>query len=266
VAVLALTLILAPAFVVAASLVARRFGPRVGGLVGGLPVVCGPILLVLAIVHDDAFAARAASASLLGLVSLSAFVLTYGALARRAPWPPALAASWAAFLALTALFALLTAAVHVPPTAGLAAAFASFLAVRAVLPHATREAGATAPAAPPSWDLPVRALCAAATVLTITAASSGLGPRVSGLLAPAPVITAVLAAFTQAQAGADATLRLLRGMLTGFFSFALFCWTVAVLLPHAATGVAFAVAAAVAVLTQVAIAGGGSIRSRPYAH
>ena len=50
--VLALKLILAPAFVVGASLTARRFGPRIGGLVGGLPVVGGPILLVLAIVHD----------------------------------------------------------------------------------------------------------------------------------------------------------------------------------------------------------------------
>ncbi|HWI72510.1 MAG TPA: hypothetical protein VNT55_11175 [Baekduia sp.] len=49
-----------------------------------------------------------------------------------------------------------------------------------------------------------------------------------------------------------------------FFSFVLFCWTVAVLLPHAAASVAFAVAVVDAVLTQVAIAGGESIGSRPY--
>jgi hypothetical protein len=263
VSVLALKLVLAPAFVVGASLIGRRFGARAGGVVGGLPVVGGPILLVLAIVHDDAFAARAATASLLGLVSLSAFVVAYGGVALRASWPAALLAAWSAFLGLTVVFALLTAAVHVPPTVGLVLACAAFLAARAVLPHAS-DASAPVPPAPPPWDLPVRAVCAAAMVLAITAVSSGLGPRVSGLLAPAPIITSVLAAFTQAQAGPETVLRLLRGMLTGFFSFALFCWTIAILLPHAALGVTFAAAALVAVLTQAAIAGGESIGSRPY--
>ena len=109
----------------------------------------------------------------------------------------------------------------------------------------------------------MRAACAAAMVLSITAASAGLGPRLSGLLAPAPIITTVLAAFTHAQLGSDATLRLLRGMLTGFFAFALFCWTVALALPHTSIAAAFALAAAVAALTQAAILGGEVVGSRP---
>ena len=100
-------------------------------------------------------------------------------------------------------------------------------------------------------------------VLAVTGVSSGLGARVSGLLAPAPIITSILAAFAQAQAGPGTAVLLLRGMVTGFFSFAAFCWTVAVLLPHAAIGVAFAVGAVVSVLTQLAIRGGESLRSRP---
>ena len=139
------------------------------------------------------------------------------------------------------------------------------MAARAVVPRpAAPSADAAAPAAPPAWDLPVRAACAAAMVLAISAASAGLGPRVSGLLAPAPGFTSILAAFTHAQLGPEATLRLLRGMLTGFFSFALFCWTIAVALPAAALGAAFALGAVVAVLTQVAIAGGEAVGSRPY--
>jgi hypothetical protein len=67
-------------------------------------------------------------------------------------------------------------------------------------------------------------------VLTLSAASSGLGAHISGLLAPAPIITTILAAFTQAQLGPDATLRLLRGMTTGFFTFATFCWILAIAL------------------------------------
>ena len=101
-------------------------------------------------------------------------------------------------------------------------------------------------------------------VVAITGLSSGLGARVSGLLAPAPIITSILAAFAHAQVGPRVAVALLRGMLTGFFSFAAFCWTVAVLLDHVAVGVAFGVAAMVAVLTQPAIARGRSIGSRPY--
>jgi hypothetical protein len=258
VAVLALKLILAPVFVVGASLTARRFGPRIGGLVGGLPVVAGPILLVLAIVHDRDFAARTATTSLLGLMSLATFVVVYGSAARRLRWPGALALAWLAFLAMTAL----ASAFHLTATVALAVAFAGFVLGRAVLPS---PATGPSPAAiaPPSWDLPVRAACAAAMVLAITAASAGLGPRLSGLLAPAPIITTVLAAFTHAQLGPDATLRLLRGMLTGFFAFALFCWTVALALPHTSILAAFGLATAVAVLTQAAILGGEVVGSRP---
>jgi hypothetical protein len=258
VAVLALKLILAPAFVVGASLTARRFGPRIGGLVGGLPVVAGPILLVLAIVHDRDFAARSATTSLLGLVSLATFVVVYGFAALRLRWPGALALAWLAFLVMTAL----ASAFHIAATPALALAFASFVLARAVLP-APAGPPTTAAITPPSWDLPVRAACAAAMVLAITAASAGLGPRLSGLLAPSPIITTVLAAFTHAQLGSDATLRLLRGMLTGFFAFALFSWTVALALPQTSIAIAFLLATAVAALTQAAILGGEVVGSRP---
>ena len=95
VAVLALKLILAPAFVVGASLIARRFGPRIGGLVGGLPVVAGPILLVLAIVHDRAFAARSATVGGSPRWRLRVLGARRARLARRS-WPYALASAFRA--------------------------------------------------------------------------------------------------------------------------------------------------------------------------
>ena len=60
-ALLAVKVLLAPGFVVGASLAARRFGSRVGGVVGGLPVVAGPILLVYALEDGRVFAAGAAA-------------------------------------------------------------------------------------------------------------------------------------------------------------------------------------------------------------
>lgn len=227
--VLALKLLMAPAFVVGASVTARRFGPLVGGLVAGLPVVGGPILLVLAVVHGSEFAGRAASASLLGLISLALFVMAYGLVVRRVAWPAAVAIAWTAFALGTVAWASVTNTIQIPPTAGLALAFLSFLLAKAVLPRPA-DGAPPVPRDPPSWDLPVRAACAAAMVLALSAASSGLGAHISGLLAPAPIITTILAAFTQSQLGPDATLRLLRGMTTGFFTFATFCWILAIAL------------------------------------
>jgi hypothetical protein len=259
VGVLALKLLLAPSFVVGASLIARRLGPRIGGLVGGLPVVAGPILLVLALVHGRGFGADAARASLLGLVSLTACVVTYGRLCATRPWTVALPLGWAAFLATTAVASLL----DVSSGVALALALAAFVVGWAALPAA--PAPATAAAAkppPPSWDLPVRAGCAAAMVLALTGVAAGLGPELSGLLAPFPIITSVLAAFTHAQRGPADTVRLLRGMLVGFVAFALFCFVAAAALPGTTVLVAFAAASAVAVLTQTAMLGGEVVRSR----
>jgi len=100
------------------------------------------------------------------------------------------------------------------------------------------------------WDLPLRAVCALVLVLTLTAVSGWLGPQLSGLLAPFPIISTVLATFTHAQRGNDELLRLLSAMVLGFGAFALFCFTLAVTLPTLSTGPAFALATALALAMQ----------------
>src|SRR4051812_13647581 len=95
-------LTLAPALVAATTLAARRWGALAGGVVGGLPAVVGPILVAIDAEHGDAFAARSAAGALAGLLSLTAFVLAYGWLARRFAWPLTLLLSWAAFAVVTA--------------------------------------------------------------------------------------------------------------------------------------------------------------------
>lgn len=237
-------LLLAPAFVVGASLTARRFGPRVGGLVGGLPVVAGPILLAYALAHGKDFAAAAAAGTLLGLVSLIAFVVVYGRLARRLSWVACMLCGWFAFAVGTAVFS----AFSIPVGVALGLAALALLAGLAWLPHPRTPLQAGNP--PPAWDLPLRAGCAATLVLTLTAISGWLGPQLSGLLAPFPIIATVLATFTHAQRGADETLRLLRGLIAGFGAFALFCFTLAVSLRGLGTGAAFALATGVALATQ----------------
>src|SRR3954470_11107429 len=98
---LALKLTLAPGLVAATTLAGRRWGPRLAGWLGGLPVVVGPILFALAVERGDGFAADAAQGSLLGLLSLNAFVLAYAWAARRVGWAGALVFGWGAFAAAT---------------------------------------------------------------------------------------------------------------------------------------------------------------------
>ncbi len=247
VSLLAVKVLLAPSFVVGASLVARRFGPRVGGLIAGLPVVAGPILLAYALAHGSAFAAGAAAGTLLGLVSLIAFVVVYARLAPRLFWGASMLAGWIAFAAATVAFSALS----VPVGAALGLAAVALLVGLASLPRAGRNLPAHA--TPPAWDLPVRAACALALVLTLTAVAGWLGPQLSGLLAPFPIIATVLATFTHAQRGTDELLRLLRGLVSGFGAFALFCFTLAVSLPRLGTAAAFALATALALLTQALV-------------
>jgi hypothetical protein len=244
VATLAVKVFLAPSFVVGASLAARRFGPRVGGLVGGLPVVAGPILLIYALTHGASFAADAAAGTLLGLISLTAFVVVYGRLARHAPWLLSLLAGWSAFALGTLIFTPLT----IPIGVALVLAGAGFLVGLKLLPDPLSDVSETSP--PPAWDLPLRAFCALVLVLALTAASGWLGSRLSGLLAPFPVIASVLAVFTHAQRGADEFLRLARGLIAGFFAFALFCFTLSISLRTLPIAASFVLATAVAALVQ----------------
>jgi hypothetical protein len=243
--VFAVKALLAPTFVVGASLAARRFGPWVGGIVGGLPVVAGPILLAYALEHGRAFAGQAAAGTLLGLLSLTAFVVVYGRLAARSRWFVCMLCGWVAFALVTVVLDGVTIA------AGVALGLVCLgFAVGLLLLPARPPAVGGVPAAPPAWDLPVRAGCALALVLVLTTAASWLGPQLSGLLAPFPVITTVLATFTHSQRGAGEAVRLLRGMLTGFVAFALFCFTLAVSLKGATVATAFALATVAALAVQ----------------
>jgi len=246
-AVLLAKLLLAPACVVAVSFAGRRWGVAVAGILGGLPVVAGPILVVLTLVHGRSFGAEAAAGTLLGLAALTLFVVVYGRVAERVGPVPSLFAGWAAFLLGVAFLRLL----EVPPGVSLLFVAACFAAGLALLPAPT--AASAAVPAPPWWDLPVRALASLALVIAISAASGALGPDLSGLLAPFPIITSVLAAFTYAQGGRDQLRVLLRGFLVGFYGFAAFCFVLASSLDSLGGPVAFSAALAAALVVQAMV-------------
>jgi len=244
-ALLAVKLFLAPLCVAGVSLAGRRWGMGVAGVLGGLPVVAGPILLALALIHGRSFGAESAAGTLLALAALTAFVVTYGRVARGAGPLVSVLCGWTAFLVGVALLSLVT------PPAGVSLLFVgACFAVGIVLLPTPRSL--PPPAAPPAWDLPARALGALILVLVITALSGALGAKLSGLLAPFPIITSVLAVFTHAHSGTAQLELLLRNFLFGFYGFATFCFVLAIALPSLATAPAFGLAVVVALLTQAA--------------
>jgi hypothetical protein len=245
-----LQLVVAPTLVGASTLAARRWGERTGGLVSAFPAIVGPVLFIAAREHGPAFAARAASGTLLGLVALSGFALACGwAATLRAGWLVSLAAGWVVAAGIAAFLA----GVEAGPVLGLAAASLSLLVAQRALP---RRAHPVRGGPAPAWDLPLRLALTAVLVVSLSAAATALGAAMGGVLAALPVLASILAAFTHCQQGAVAVVALLRGMLAGMAGFVVFCVTVAALVERVGTGPAFAAAAIAAIAVHAAAARG----------
>ncbi len=76
-------------------------------------------------------------------------------------------------------------------------------------------------------------------MLALTGAASALGPQLSGLLAPFPIYTTILAVFTHRLESAVAVAQLMRGVVLGLFAFSTFFLIVALLLVPAGIAIAF---------------------------
>ncbi|HZV49553.1 MAG TPA: hypothetical protein VFD49_07275 [Candidatus Dormibacteraeota bacterium] len=245
---LAVKLLLTPALIAAASLVARRWGARVAGWLVGFPFTSGPVALVLVLDHGRRFAAAAAVGTLLGVLSQAAFAVAYVRVARRLGWPACLAAGTLAFAGST--LALAHVGASPPVAAGLVVAGLSL--ALAVTPSPARpERGGR----PPAWDLPARMLVATAFVLVITALASRLGPGLTGLLTPFPLYATVLGVFAHLHDGRESASAVMRGLLTGLYGFGAFFLALSLLLVSGGPALAFAGAiAAVALVQALALA------------
>jgi hypothetical protein len=213
---------LAPALVILATLSARRWGDAIGGIVIAIPVVAGPILLVLGLEQGAGFVHHAARAAVLGIVAVGAFCVACGRCLHLG-WVIAIGVGWLVYGLTAAALTVVDATVWICLGAALAA-----IAVARRLTPAPPSATFNA-AGPPAWDLPARAAATAALVVALTGAASALGPSLSGLLTPFPLATSVVIAFTLSQAGEAAAAHALRGYLTGLPGLAGFCLLVALL-------------------------------------
>lgn len=229
---LALKILLVPSLIGAVTLVGRRWGPAIAGWVAGFPIVAGPILWLVAIEQGPAFAAITATGALSATIANVFFCLGYAWLAMRFSWWACLLGAYAAFALAAVLLNMFTPSVHVL----LVLAFISIPLVGRMFP---RNINPLPKAPPPAIELPARMVAAALLVLAVTFFAAQLGPRVSGIFAAPPLLASVLAGFSHPVSGAGFAIRLLQGMVSGFYALATFCFLLALLLPAWGIGASF---------------------------
>ena len=215
-----------------------------GGVIVALPLTSGPVAFFLVLEHGPAFAAGASLGSMAGALAQGVFCVGYAALAARG-WPAAFAGGTAAFAATG--FVLQRLALPLGP---LTVVIAVGLALAMLAMPRGEEPCRRAP--PPAWDIPARMIVATALVLSLTAAATTLGPRLSGLLATFPVYAGILAVFAHGQDGPGPATRALRGLLAGLFGFAAFFAVLAAVIERMGTARGFVAALAVTLALQAA--------------
>jgi hypothetical protein len=207
-AVLLLKVGLAPLLILAASYAGYRWGHTVSGWIVGLPLVSAPVILLLALERGNPFAAASAQGSMMGIISLTTFSLTYSflSLRRGVGWVPSLLLGWGAYFVLTWLLGYASASI-----------FVAFVGVAAWLLLMTRVfPKATAPAVEkgdgfPWGDALIRVVAAVALIFAITEYAPALGPTLSGLLTPFPIYTSVMVTSIHRKQGAAAATEFVRG-------------------------------------------------------
>jgi hypothetical protein len=240
---LALKLLLVPAFLLLISLAGRRWGPAVAGWLAGLPVLTGPILFLLALENGPDFAAAAAAVSLSAVSGAVAFIITYArACTRRSPGFSLLSS-----LAVWGCTALLLTRFSFCIFVSLGVALCALLVAPRLFP---RMLAPISTAALPRWELPLRMLAGAAVALAVTTLAAAIGPSWSGMFAVFPVITIVLSVFSHHASGPAFAATLLRAMIWGLYSLASFCLALALLLPGQGVAISFVAAVVLALSVQ----------------
>jgi hypothetical protein len=245
---LLLKVTLAPLLVAAATLVANRWGPGVGGLLMGLPLTTGPIFLLLTIDHGTHFGFGATLGILCGLVGLAAFAVVYTAVSA---WKGCIASL---SLATVAFFAV-SAGIRRPGSDLLIAAVAAWFAQLVALAVIRRPGLEVARANAPWWDLWARMFAVAVLTLAVTTMAAKLGPELSGIVGTFPVAITVVVAFTHQQSGRDGAVGMLRGCVLSWISFASCFVMIGLSIESLGTGLAIALGLLAAMATSAMVLG-----------
>ena len=239
-------MVLVPVLIGLITLASRQWGPAVAGWLSGFPIVTGPILLFVAIEQGAAFASQTAAGALAGGFAWLSFALSYAWAATRMSWSPALLVSFCSYLAV-GLVLVFTA----PPIAPVVALVILFVVISPLM--FPRIGEAVGPASSSSVEFVARMFAGGLLTVLVTRLSPVLGPAFSGLFAVFPVMGIVLASFSHRASGSIFTIRLLRSMVYGFYSFTAFCLVIALAAQTLGVAAAFTTALGVSLVVHFCV-------------
>jgi hypothetical protein len=212
---LLLKMIVTAGFVAAATLVAERSGPLVGGLVATLPVSAGPVYVFLALDHPAGFLADSAVTSLAINPVIAAFALASAFLAQRHGRVLSILAALALWLALAVI---VHAFAWTIVTAGIFNIVA--LPVCVFLARPLREA--IIPRLRTRWsDIAARGASVALLVALVVLISSHVGPGATGILALFPIVMSSLMFILHGRVGGKAAGAVMASSVTGLIGLGL---------------------------------------------
>lgn len=240
---LILKLFLVPSFIAGITLAGRRWGATVAGSLAGLPVMTGPILLFVTIEQGSQFAANTSTASILAVLGNVGFGIAYSWACRRHSWLISLLFGWSVYFSLVAILNV----VHVPPLQASILTICGLLIAAKSYPLHSIDLPKEVP---PGSDLIYRMLAAGALVLTLTFFSAQLGPNLTGLFGVFPVMGSVLGVFSHRHYGAGFAIKVLQGMVQGYYAFTIFCLILAYTLDSQPWPLCFLMATFVAIVIQ----------------
>jgi uncharacterized membrane protein (GlpM family) len=209
-------LALIPIAIALVSMVGFWKGPKAAGIAASLPVVAGPILLILALQMGPEFAKAAAISAIASIGASETYNIIYSRFCARVEWHTALAAGVIGWL-VVALFVA-----NLPQTLMVSIAAAS---VTVWLSSFLQPRRTTAPPRTPfDWStLIARMSLGGALAAIVSGCAVGLGSVWSGLLSVFPILGIVMTVSVHRKEGAERVREVCRGMIIGRFSFMAFC-------------------------------------------
>jgi hypothetical protein len=230
-----LKITLIPTVIALVTLAIRKWGNKIGGLIGSMPWTAGPILLFFILEQGKPFGIQSIQGSMTGILALIVFCLSYSAFSRTRTWLPTLLLAYGLY-ALTILavnYLQLNVVLSYALVIGFVLLALRFFPVSVEPVIKSRRI---------PFEIPIRMGVATLFILLITALARVLGPNWSGILTPFPIMTSVLAIFAHTLQGSQAVIATLRGLVIGLFGFTTFLFLQAFLLPQFSVALSFGIA------------------------
>jgi hypothetical protein len=231
------------------TIASKKWGNTFGGILASLPWVAGPILVFMSIEQGKSFVVSSLPGVLVGIMGWMFFCSTFIVVGRKYSSFYCLIAGYLAYI----LFGVLIK--NLLPFFGIQVwYFITFCAILLILKFfPTTDFEPKREVKKLKYDMLLRILMITSFVILITHFAKLLGPEWSGIMAPFPIMTAVLGVFIHYTQGNYQTRALFYGLLNGAFGFITFLLILHYTLPVNSIFISFLIAVSVNILISLSL-------------